>query len=252
MMMAYTSRIAAAIAVLFLSSGTLLAGVVTDSPALPPNDGVYRTASDVHAEFSGPDLLIVLKDILHKPIADRAGITIETIDADEIETFDTTLNGSTLTTSVALGLDNAPDTISLLGPMVVRSLGKAGNTTGAFDTEILSMDLAGTTGSGIPVLIRLAPSPPSTGRTTITDLGGGQWQIDSFFDVFTELVLDPDGVVPVDPTNLPGVMLGPLKVPQISGATRVTLVPEPGSMALATFGLLGLLSFARRRRRQTT
>jgi len=54
-----------------------------------------------------------------------------------------------------------------------------------FDTEMLQLDLV----AG-PALIRESPTRPSLGRTSITDLGGGTWRIDSFFDVFTELSVD--------------------------------------------------------------
>jgi len=56
-----------------------------------------------------------------------------------------------------------------------------------FDTEMLQLDLSG---GGMPVMIRESPTLPSTGRITQRDLGGGQYQLDSFFDVFTELSLD--------------------------------------------------------------
>jgi hypothetical protein len=39
-------------------------------------------------------------------------------------------------------------------------------------------------------MIRESPTLPSLGQTSITDLGGGLYQIDSFFDVFTELSID--------------------------------------------------------------
>jgi hypothetical protein len=55
-----------------------------------------------------------------------------------------------------------------------------------FDTEMLQLDLNG--GGG--VLVRESPTKQSTGKTAITDVGGGQFRIDSFFDVFTELSVD--------------------------------------------------------------
>lgn len=54
-----------------------------------------------------------------------------------------------------------------------------------FDTELVALTL---TGSGF--IVRESPTLASTGRITQTDLGGGQFRIDSFFDVFTELSLD--------------------------------------------------------------
>ena len=54
-----------------------------------------------------------------------------------------------------------------------------------FDTELVALDLV-----GIDFKLRESPTLPSPGRITRTDLGGGQYRIDSFFDVFTELSLD--------------------------------------------------------------
>ena len=58
-----------------------------------------------------------------------------------------------------------------------------------FQTEMLQLDISG---GGLPtgVMIRESPTLASTGATSISDLGGGQFQIDSFFDVFAELSID--------------------------------------------------------------
>jgi hypothetical protein len=61
----------------------------------------------------------------------------------------------------------------------------AGPGTRFFDTEMLQLDIIGG-----PFMIRESPTRASTGKTAITDLGGGLYRIDSFFDVFTELSLD--------------------------------------------------------------
>lgn len=55
-------------------------------------------------------------------------------------------------------------------------------------TEIVAMNLSGDVGGHI-VEIQY-PFPPSPGQPSFTDLGGGNWQIDSFFDVFTEISVD--------------------------------------------------------------
>ncbi len=51
------------------------------------------------------------------------------------------------------------------------------------------MSLSGSTADG-PIMIREDPARASTGSTDITDVGGGLYHIDSFFDVFTELSVD--------------------------------------------------------------
>jgi hypothetical protein len=90
-----------------------------------------------------------------------------------------------------------------------------------------SMMLTGTFGT-MTVQIRESPTLPSIGQTTIQPSGGEYW-IDSFFDVFTELSINGGPWMPSD------------------GSTHVDLVPEPASGALLVMGLLGFVGLARRR-----
>ncbi|MHC4603590.1 MAG: hypothetical protein ACYS6W_09710 [Planctomycetota bacterium] len=83
------------------------------------------------------------------------------------------------------------------------------STTGTFATEIVSMSLSGDAGD-MPVLIRESPTEQSTGQTDITDIGGGLYHIDSFFDVFTELSVDGGGTWTA-----------------ADGPIRMELVPDP-------------------------
>ncbi len=115
----------------------------------------------------------------------------------------------------------------------------SGDGTRMIQTEILSMDLSGSPVFPSPtnpdLVVRLGL--PSPGQTTITDLGGGEFQVDSFFDVFTELSVDggpPRGTFSpaVDPTLLKGSIV----------------LPEPSSVTLIGIGLVGLLGYFRRQR----
>jgi hypothetical protein len=76
-------------------------------------------------------------------------------------------------------------------------------STRFFDTEMLQLDLSGGT---LPagMLIRESPTLASTGQTTIQDPSGGNFRIDSFFDVFVELSFD--GGATWIPSNGPGHM----------------------------------------------
>jgi len=92
--------------------------------------------------------------------------------------------------------------------------------------------------TGGPVMIRESPTKASTGKTSIIPLGpggSGPYHIDSFFDVFTELSLDG------------GQSWIPKAGPR---GTRVTLggVPEPSSIMLAGWALIGLAGLVRRRK----
>ena len=101
-----------------------------------------------------------------------------------------------------------------------------GTTDRMFDTEMLQLDL-----SGGPLMIRESPTLPSMGKTAITDLGGGQFHIDSFFDIFTELSVDG------------GQTWYPAEAP-----THMTTSPEPASIALFAIGAVALLYRVARRR----
>lgn len=82
----------------------------------------------------------------------------------------------------------------LNGPTEILTEEGATRQTGTFDTEILSMDLTGHVllpdGQSLPAAVREGPNPQtqrSRGETTVTDLGDRTFQVDSFFDVWTEV-----------------------------------------------------------------
>lgn len=98
-----------------------------------------------------------------------------------------------------------------------------------YDTEMLAMNLQG---SALPpgVLIRESPTLPSRGLTTITELAGGMYRIDSFFDVFTELSIDGGQ------SWTPGAQ--PLRI--VGG------LPEPASLTLVGLAAAALALCGRR------
>ena len=100
--------------------------------------------------------------------------------------------------------------------------------TGTFQAEIVEMSLDGNAG-GHTVQIRESPSLESTGQTTMTDLGDDTFQVESFFDVFTELSVDGGEWVAAE------------------GPVRLNLVPEPATSALLLVGMACVL--LRRRKR---
>jgi hypothetical protein len=189
--------------------GLASASLITADPNLPPA-GQYRTAADVHADYLlGGGNIMTLANIVHFGFT---GIVRIPVGPDERESFGSTVTGDLLLNNVPQG------SIVLSGPVETLVHNKVGNTTGTFDTEMLALSL---TGGG--VLVRESPTLPSLGQTTITDLGGGQFRIDSFFDVFTELSLDG----------------GQTFIPS-AGSTRVVLTPEPASLVLLALGLAAL------------
>jgi hypothetical protein len=125
---------------------------------------------------------------------------------------------------------SGPELVTLSGPVRVVVGRKGGATTGSWDTEILSMSLSDNVG-GVSLEVRESPSRQSPGETRVDDLGGGLFEIDSFFDVFTELSVDG----------------GPF-MPQGNKATRMDL-PEPDQLLLL-FSLPLLQWMGRRRGRR--
>ena len=193
-------------------------GVVTTRPGLPPTDGVYQTAPQVHATYANSDLQVVLQDIRHRPLADPPPVVFA-VDSDEIEGFQSSLTGTAVITSSSLGLNSVPVSIELTGLVQTRVFGKANQTTGSFQTELLSMSLAGITklpnGDDLTIMLRESLTQQSQGQVTITDLNDGRFQIDSFFDVFTELSIDG----------------GQSYIPS-TGSTNVVAFPAPELVAL--------------------
>lgn len=193
------------LAMFLLLPGVGWATYVGTSPLVPPADGVYLHPGNVHTLYSGPGLAIVLARAEHRGFTqvDRhptgAGDTSETFQS--IVDGDVSINGGPLIP------------VSLSGPVMVVLHGYAPEALGAFNTEMLQLNLV-----GAGVMIRESPTLQSTGQTSIQDIGGGLFQINSFFDIFTELSLDGGQ------TWLPS-----------AGATHMDLtndVPEPSTWLL--------------------
>ncbi len=192
--------------VVLCAGWTVLAGaqVVLDSPELPPEPdppdcdrvtSIYAGIG-VHAVFPGP---IDMSDPIHYCFQNV--VREDDGNGNEIETFDSKLEAQ-------VDIGGGPMPITLTGPVQTVVYGKIGNETGTFDTEIIAMSLTGDAG-GIPVEIRESPSLPSQGMTIIEMLPAGDFLIDSFFDVFTELSVNG----------------GPFQ-PQINEAGHMILIPN--------------------------
>jgi len=194
------------------------AGLVVPDPGLPPVTGEY--VSDPDTQILNYGGAVQGRDV---HLFGFENIVRENVGADELLKCDASL------TAIVTSYPGDP-TVLFEGPMEILVFGKAGQTVGTFTAEVLSLaaDAAGVPG----VLLRESPTLASVGSVTVTDLGGGTWTIDSFFDVFTDL--SPDGGA----NWLPDVAAG--------AGHRLTLLPEPASAALM---LAGLALAARRVRR---
>jgi len=222
-----TRHIAVSLASLIIFVSLASAQVITSNPNLPPDTGAYyMTPAQIHADYSTGGLTVDLSQLSYQPdFADT--VMIAFAGGNEFDTF-------TSQASALISINGGPAApLTLAGPVSVEDFGKQGNVTGTFNTQMLSLDLIGTA-AGHSVEIMLDPTLGNTiGQTSITDVGGGQYQISSFFDVFTELSLDG----------------GPF-IDQSNGPSLVSLqnLPEPSSITLLAVSAITLL----RRRRPPT
>jgi hypothetical protein len=134
-------------------------------------------------------------------------------------TLDTTFN---FTYGLEMRRGNDPFTLHT-GTGTARVVGTAPlGEPRIFETEMLSLNLNGVYNGVSPFMIRESPTIASTGQTTIESLLDGQYRIDSFFDVFTEMSVD-------------------------GGATWFPMVPEPGTALLFVLAGAGM-ALSRKRR----
>ena len=223
------------------------ATLISSTADLPPA-GVYLS-TNVHQLYTGPALEFLLSLPLHAPIVAEIGRKAgggasPGTPADEIETFGSTLDAQIDAHTLSGGaVYNGPVHASGgFGTVETIVFGKIGNVTGTFQTEMLSLNLSGTVPGLGAFMIRESPTRQSTGQVTITQPPalGGLYQIDSFFDVFTELSTDGGA------TWMPGTQVR--GGPAYAGHVTLEPVPEPASMTLLATGLISAMGFVRRRR----
>jgi hypothetical protein len=218
-------RVIACAAILAVTISATPAAIITSSPAWPatsaPTGNIGYYLSGPTPTFIGGGLTITMDTALLRFLA-----PVNVVPSGPNENASFAGNLDVLGDVIPLANDLASSS-SGIGTMV--TLGKAGNVTGTFPTEMLSLDLSGATPLG-PFLLRESPALASIGQVAIADLGGGSYRIDSFFDVFMEVSIDN----------------GVNWIPNSNGSSRFTLVPEAGS-ALCTLLTGGFLLLGRRR-----
>lgn len=188
---------------------------------LPPPQGVYVSPADYHVLYANG---VIVKDIRH--FAFTQSMPPPPPGPWQQHVFGSMLQGQA---SFDGGLTFLPFQANAQTCVRIRHLATDGDTE-LFETEMIQLDISG--GSLPPqVRIRESPTLPSLGGTRIRP-DAGEYRIDSFFDVFTELTVD--GGTSWVPALNPG---------------HVVLIPEPGSVSALVLGLSGLV-VARRRSRK--
>lgn len=210
-------------------------GMITTTDTLPPFQGTYAGSGveglfdflasfGVIIEIVGPaHSLPAPMTLCGDPPGSVACSTPTVVGEMEIETFKSDISF----VGRVVGGPSEPFFGSNIEVVTQVTLVSILGDTRLFDNELLQLTIDGML-LGIPFTLREDPDRASTGQTSITDLGGGLFRIDSFFDVFTELSLDGSPFVDCDPC----------------GRVELVAIPEPVSVALLGMGL-GLLAMAR-------
>ncbi|MCP4591993.1 MAG: PEP-CTERM sorting domain-containing protein [bacterium] len=186
-------------------------------PPVHPDPGIAYYGQDLHAMYPQN---VIMNDPIHEGFRNIDRVPFG---AHELETFDSDLQATVDVPSMSI----FGQPVTLTGPVTTQVNNYVGGQMGVFQTEIVSMSLTGSLG-GMTFEVRESPSLSSPGRTSIQPDGGGGYQIESFFDVFTELSVNG----------------GPFMA-QTTPVGRMRLCPEPTSLGLLA---LGGLFLARRRR----
>ncbi len=207
--------------VLVIASGQTAKGdIITTSTDLPPTSAIGGSPAYVSNDpvtYNDPHVPTPI--VLIPPFWSWRFTNVQMVQdgPNQIATFSSTLTG----VASALGMTFPYE---LTGQTVVTTLDFPGTRQGlgTFGEVMNSMLLTGTV-AGAGVEIRMDPTAGASGMTTTTDLGGGLFRINSFFDVFTDISLDGGE------TWTPG------------NPVRLTLqsVPEPSTwIMLVTAGLM--------------
>ncbi len=230
-----------------IATGQARAGIITNVPSLPPF-GTYAGGSHAFFEFivAGAPFPILVGDTSHSippqpinptpvcPPLPQPCVTDPLLPGYmQVATFNSTAAFTAFLPGLAI-----PKILSGVSATTKTTLLSNAGGRREYSNELLSLELQFDL-MGMDVLLRedQDQGKQSTGRTSVEDIGGGLFRVDSFFDVFTELSLDNgrtwnDCIVPAGQT----------------ACTRVILVPEPAALALVGLALVLLRCSAPRRK----
>ncbi len=242
------------LAVVVLLSGAKLVGatqciVPDDNLPLPPVGGEYRSPDEVFEIIDGLPAGTVIEiegalfdfiglpefiEIMDVPGGSFVGGNRQTFYAQ----FEMSITGTGL-----LGGFNRSITMWDVAVETHTAPRTQGDAVQTFDTEMFSLH-GGIFGDPDFDLLTLRAGAefglPSPGQTTLTEIGGGAYNVDSFFDITYEIDFQgaPGGIL----DGLAGTTTGSIRIQ--AGEP----IPEPSTFVLAALGLLGLLAWLAGRR----
>ena len=192
-------------------------GVTSPTTCVPPLGGEY--AAQFHAHYTNGANVWDLTNPIHDRFTQCDPVPPAGSGGSSTHTFGSGVKATVTTNGVAMQID-APAQVTVH----VQDAGP--NATGGelYQTEMLQLNISG---GSLPAgtMIRESPTLQSTGQTTVKPVAGG-FQIDSFFDIFTELSVDG----------------GATWMPSTTGPGHVVL-RTPGSN-IPTMGQWGLIIFS--------
>jgi hypothetical protein len=150
----------------------------TPDPIVPPGGGTYLSSQRSLWLFNTP---IGLIEIGNAGLYLTTGTRTIVGGTNEQESFGAEMWGEYILLNVGSAYFYAR------GGLGIEVFGNVGKATGTFDTAILGFQFSS---AGPNFQIRQSTQTNSTGRTTITYVGGGLYHIDTFFNVFADLSID--------------------------------------------------------------
>jgi hypothetical protein len=211
---------------LFLALGAVSpvsADVIATSNCLPPMNSQYAGTFN---QWNAPGGPYVLSNPIYRAFTNcTAPPTI--VGGTTTDSFSSIVQGNLSVNGVNMGLVSGNAQVSIM-----VTLASVNGPVSTFSAQMNQLSISNF-GGNPNIFIRIDPTTPSTGQTTETNLGGGNFQISSFFDVFIDLSLD-----------------GGLTWTPSTGATLMTLGPTPEPATILLLGL-GLAAIGLRRLRRT-
>ena len=211
-----------ATAILLAAGSSAQAQDISTTPTIDPANGQYVASGPISYNVPGVGPVALGGMVISG--LQPTGLPVNVGDTSPAKSFfdvfvDVTIPSFGTVPSTGTGPSDTTDTI-------IQRLSGAGGD-GTFSTQMTQLDMS--LGNGI--LVRIDPQTTSTGQATTADIGGGNYQITSFFDIFTDLSLD--GGNTWTPSTGPATM-------------ALESTPEPSTLALVGTGIAGLLAFRRR------